>query len=116
MLLNIVEKVSTVAPGYSHITSEAMAELREMNEGLRKESLKEKGLPITPAVVGDGTPALQGGPENPITNPQLEAYLVASKPVEADLTSPSAITKAAETPPTPVIDTASDTSTIERKI
>ena len=88
-LLNIVEKISTVAPGYTYISSEAMAELREMNEAVRKTKLKEQGLPVTPAVFGDGTPALSGGPEAPNENPALEAYPKASTPIEADITESS---------------------------
>ena len=43
-LLNIVEKVSTVAPGYMHIVSEAMAELRLFNTAISDAKTKERGV------------------------------------------------------------------------
>lgn len=52
-LFHIVEKVATVAPGFVHISSEAMAELRQLDEAIRKNREIEKGQPVTPAPVGE---------------------------------------------------------------
>lgn len=79
MLLNIVEKVSTVAPGYMNITSEAMAELREINEGLRQQKEAAQGRVPQPAQYGD--------PNSPVHQPNepdskaLASEPIASKPV-----------------------------------
>jgi len=54
-LLNIVEKTSGAVPGFTHIISDAMAELREINEGLRKQKEVEQGKPVTPAPVEGGS-------------------------------------------------------------
>lgn len=85
MLLHIVEKVSVVAPGYTHITAEAMAELRQMNEDLRKAKEEQQGRSPTPASYGDSdSPAPLSGAESPETNPVLEPHPTASAPVEGE--------------------------------
>lgn len=52
-LLDIVEKQSKGHPGFVFIGSEASAELREINEHIRKKHLEEKHQSITPAPVGE---------------------------------------------------------------
>lgn len=45
-LLDIVEKVSKVAPGYTAISAEAMAELRQLNQWLIEEQAKRKAVEL----------------------------------------------------------------------
>lgn len=91
-LLDLVEKVANVAPGFSHISSEAMAELRLINEGIRKAHEEESGLPITPATVGDAE-----SPKAPSVSAQGgDQYLVesiASTPTDKKIDSDTAMPK-----------------------
>lgn len=52
-LFDIIEKQAKGHPGFVNIGSEASAELREINEHIRKTHEKEKHQPITPAPVGE---------------------------------------------------------------
>lgn len=82
-LLDIVHKVAGVGPGYTHISSEAMAELRQVEEEIRKGKLKEQGRPVTPAQFGD-----EGSPpeaHNPEADPALEPHPTATSPIERDV-------------------------------
>lgn len=49
----LVRELTGVGPGYENLRGEALAELREMNEYVRKQKLKEQGKPVTPAPYGD---------------------------------------------------------------
>ena len=44
-LLAVVEKVSTVAPTMTHLTSAAMSELREINDAIEQASRKGQEVP-----------------------------------------------------------------------
>lgn len=80
MLLSIVEKVSTVAPGYTAITGEAMAELRQMNQGILDAQAKARGEAPPPAPYGDDDSPLppQGASEG---SDQLSKHPTSSAPV-----------------------------------
>lgn len=54
-LLEIVERVSKVSPGFVHLSGDAMVELREIEEHIRKTKLAEQGLPVTPPPVPGGS-------------------------------------------------------------
>jgi hypothetical protein len=54
-LLEIVERVSKVSPGFVHLSGDAMAELREIEENIRKTKLAEQNLPVTPPPVPGGS-------------------------------------------------------------
>lgn len=102
-LLGIVEKVTTVSPGMTHIISEAMAELRLLNEGIRKEHLAEANKPVTPAAVGDPE-SPQAAIEPPEGGDPKPGSPVATKPTEKKIdtdTKPPPVTKPADTPPEP---------------
>lgn len=63
-LLNIVEKTTVVAPGYNHLIGEAMAELRQINEDVRKANEVKQGRPVTPAQYGDKNSPSQNNDPN----------------------------------------------------
>lgn len=99
-LLGIVEKVTTVMPGATHIISEAMSELRLLNEGIRKEHEAEANKPVTPAKVGDPE-----SPQNTVMpaegGTEVKGDSLASKPTDKKLdtdTKPPPVTKPAEVP------------------
>lgn len=81
-LLNIVEKVTTVAPGMTYLISEAMAELHALHENIRKTHEKEQGQPITPAPVGDPESPAQSPPPGMEDSPDFATHPTASKPTE----------------------------------
>lgn len=83
-LLSIVESVSKVGPGFTHITSEAMAELRQVNEDIRRYREVKQGLAPSPAPVGDvGSPAPIEGAESSKTNTALSAHPTATPPISS---------------------------------
>lgn len=83
-LLTIVEKVAGAAPGLTHISGEAMAELREIHERLRKTKLAEQNKPVTPAPYGDkDSPPPSGMSSENQDNPALAKHPTASTPVQA---------------------------------
>lgn len=88
-LCTIVEQISKVAPGYVSISGEAMAELRQIDEDIRKAKLADQDLPITPAPVGDedspAQPIPPGGSEG-----DFDTHPLASQPLE-EIDGPKAI-------------------------
>lgn len=90
-LLTIVEKVANVAPGLNHITSEAMAELREIHENIRKTKEAEQNKPVTPAPVGDPEsppPTPSGEAQNPALAQQPTASTPTNRPIDAKTPTP----------------------------
>lgn len=96
-LLQAVEGVTKIAPGYTHIIGEAMAELREINEGIRKHKLVEQNKPVTPAPSGDyeSPPPVGVNPEAAASGQIETKHPTASTPVKAD------VPKAPSPPPQP---------------
>lgn len=90
MLLNIVEKVSTVAPGLTHISSEALAELRNIHESIRVQKAKEQGKPNVPAAVGDKDSPPVKTPPGMENDKSFDTHPIASRPVEKELTGDEA--------------------------
>lgn len=80
ILLDIVTKVANASPGFTSLSGEAMAELRVMNEDLRKAAEIKAGREPTPAQYGDGT-APHIGAADP-NDPQLNMHPTASAPVD----------------------------------
>jgi hypothetical protein len=82
-LMNVVKEVATTAPGFVHISSEAMAELRELDQEIRKHKQRQQNQPVTPAPVGDPDSPPQGVP--PGGSPQeFSTHPEASKPLEGE--------------------------------
>lgn len=105
-LLSIVEKVSTVVPGYTHLSGEALSELRQIDQDIRKAKEAAQGLPVTPAPVGDpespAQPIPPGGSEG-----DFDQHPLASQGLES-IPGP-------DVPPVEPFDYAqTDTSTLRR--
>lgn len=86
-LLNIVEKTTTVAPGYNHLIGEAMAELRQINEDVRKANEVAKGRPVTPAQYGDkhsarAIPTTEYSAPDPVASAPLDDQTPDDAPAE----------------------------------
>lgn len=80
-LLNIVEKISTVAPQYMNISGEAMSELREIDAGIRDRKAKESPPPQ------DAT-AGQPSTEPPVPSQPVGARAIPASSFEAFNTDP----------------------------
>jgi hypothetical protein len=103
-LLNVVEKVTTVAPNCTYILSEAMAELHKLNEGIRRAREQEQRMPVTPdpaaaAVENTTEPAAGGEPVQGNAGP--------SQPLEKHIDTDTPL-------PEPTVE--NETPTLERKI
>jgi hypothetical protein len=66
-LLQIPQLVSGVGPGFSHILTEAMARLREINDGLGRATQPKQ---LAPAVAGQ--PVAHPHPSEPVEEPKSE--------------------------------------------
>ena len=91
-MLNVVEKISTVAPGMTHITAECMARLRKINYGL--EEAKAKDTPNLGAL--SGMPVWPNVPSQPVEEPDSE--VAAEAPDETEPKG-KALHPAGPTPP-----------------
>lgn len=111
-LFDVVEKQAKGHPGFVHIGSEASAELREINEHIRKKHEEEKHQRITPAPVEGGSQPTEAEvdaktPVPPVDKtPQEQADARARKKQEgAPVPSPTArafpSSSLAESNPTP---------------
>lgn len=84
-LLSVVKSVTEVAPGFNYLIGEAMAELRQINENVRKANEVAKGLPVTPAQYGDkNSPSQNNDPSGSgVAKPTASAPLDDQTPDDA---------------------------------
>lgn len=80
-LLTIVKDVAGVAPGFVYISGEAMAELRQIDQDIKKAKQAAQGQPVTPAPVGDPESPPQPVPPGGSAS-DFETHPLASQPLE----------------------------------
>jgi len=83
-LLNVVEKVTTVAPRCTYLLADAMAELHKLDETIRRTKELEANRPVTPDPV---TETLGNTIEPAAGGEQIPGTPTASEPVHEDITT-----------------------------